>query len=267
MLALQFLTLIPVRVRGDITGRDLAGSAAFFPVIGALQGLPAALVALLATDISSAGIGSGVAVFCLVLTNGGFHLDGLADTFDALGVKSTGDEAKDREKRRAVMKDSTSGAVGVTAIVLAILLQYVFMAHILSRAPMLTALAFLFLAPVAAKWTMVLSLWHGTPARNNGLGQTFAESLGAAQAVTATIFLVFFACLAAAAFLRTVAAIDLIGFFLSLAGLLCLFCLAASWFFRRRFGGMTGDNFGAINEISQILYLFWTTLWLPRFIL
>ena len=73
----------------------MARAAAFFPLAGALQGLIAALAALLSFPLP----GSRAASVLLVLTamNGGFHLDGLADTFDAIAVKSTGDCAVDRQ--------------------------------------------------------------------------------------------------------------------------------------------------------------------------
>jgi len=47
---------------------------------------------------------------------------------------------------------------------------------------------------------------------------------------------------------------------------LFLFSLLSVWFFRQKFGGLTGDNFGAIHEISEILILFMVIQWLQRFI-
>ncbi len=126
LLAVQFLTIIPVSVKGEVTQADVARSAAFFPLAGALQGVIAALAALIALRLFPPTITGGLVLCVLTVVNGGFHLDALADTFDAIAVKSTGDGAQDRQKRLSVMKDSATGAIGVTAIVMALLLKYLF---------------------------------------------------------------------------------------------------------------------------------------------
>ena len=80
-------------------------------------------------------VAAGLAVFCLILTNHGFDLDGLADTFDGLAVKSSGDPEKDRAKRLLVMKDSATGAAGVMAIAVVLLLKFVLVKAILGELP------------------------------------------------------------------------------------------------------------------------------------
>ena len=79
----------------------------------------------------------------LIVSNGGFHLDGLADTFDALSVKSSGDHAADRERRLRVMKDSTTGAIGVIAIVMTMLLKFLFLNNLFSSSLFGTAALFI----------------------------------------------------------------------------------------------------------------------------
>src|SRR3990172_8336533 len=106
LLAFQFLTIVPVTVRGEVSEKDMAGSAAFFPVVGAFQGILAAGAALLFIKLFSPEVTCGIVVLMLTLTNGGFHIDGLADTFDALAVKTSGDRAFDQEKRLSAMKGS-----------------------------------------------------------------------------------------------------------------------------------------------------------------
>jgi len=124
LLAFQFLTIMPLKVKGNISEREIAQSATFFPVVGVFQGLLILLSASLLSNVLPSEIVSGLIILILITSNGGFHLDGLADTFDALSVKSSGNEAIDRQNRLSVMKDSATGAIGVTAIVLTILLKF-----------------------------------------------------------------------------------------------------------------------------------------------
>ena len=56
LLAFQFLTVVPVRVRGEITEDDVAGSASFFPFVGAFQGIVTAACALAAIPTFHKGI-------------------------------------------------------------------------------------------------------------------------------------------------------------------------------------------------------------------
>jgi adenosylcobinamide-GDP ribazoletransferase len=266
LLAFQFLTIIPIRVRGEVTGRDLSLSAALFPVVGALQGGIAVVMVLSLGKEFPPELTSVLVLLVWVLTNGGFHLDGLADTFDALAVKATGDECLDKEKRLAVMKDSSSGAIGVTAIVFAVLLKFLFLNFVISHAAPYAYYTLLFLMPVFSKWVMVPSLCHGTSARPDGLGRLFIDSVGANTAVLSSLLVILFFFSSSALSLYGAFGTRIITLFLSLFATLYLFSLLLVRFFKRRFGGLTGDNLGAIHEISEILFLFTVTRWLQRFI-
>jgi adenosylcobinamide-GDP ribazoletransferase len=263
LLAFQFLTIIPVRVRGEVTERDLSRSASFFPLVGAFQGLIAVVIVLYPGKVFPPEITGALILLAWVLTNGGFHLDGLADTFDALGVKSTGDAGLDRERRLAVMKDSSSGSIGVTAIVFAVLLKFLFLSFMVSHAAPSASLTLLFLLPVFSNWVMVPSLYHGVSARPDGLGKLFIDSTGKSAVVLASLFVVLFFSFSSIYLYRAFGP-GIITLFLSISIMLYLFSLLSVWFFRLRFGGLTGDNFGAIHEISEILFLLTVTRWLQR---
>ncbi|HWR58174.1 MAG TPA: adenosylcobinamide-GDP ribazoletransferase [Thermodesulfovibrionales bacterium] len=264
-VAFQFLTIIPIKVRGDVSARDLSRSAVFFPVVGAFQGLLAACASSLFIMMFPSEITSGLIIVVLVISNGGFHLDGLADTFDALAVKSSGNEAIDIEKRLSVMKEGTTGAIGVVSIVLVILLKYLFINDLLLKASTLAAASFLFLMAVFSRWVMVPSLCHGTSARKDGLGKAFMDSVGMSTVMYSFLLVVLFC--------SFIVWLSLSGYgtkafalYLFLSALLYLFSVLAVGFFKRKFGGLTGDNFGAISEISEILFLMGVSLWLQRFI-
>ena len=261
LIATQFLTRIPVRVRGHLTERDIGRSAIFFPLVGALQGAPAAAAAFFLTMVFSPDIAAGLVILVLIVTNGGFHIDGLADTADAVSVKSVGDAAEDREKRLAVMKDSAVGAIGVVAIVVAILLKYLLISGILLKGLTWDALCLLFLAPVFSKWIMVPVIFHGAAAKNEGLGAIFIANAGLgvfalSSAMLAAIFFVMWFFLPGSTWLEATK------LFLLLTVPLYTFGLTWVVFCRRRFGGMTGDTIGAVSEIAELLFLAVAFLWL-----
>ncbi len=263
LLALQFLTIIPVRTGGNPSEKELAESAIFFPVAGALQGLLLLLAALLLARVFPLDIVSGFVIVTAVISNGGFHLDGLADTFDALAVKSSGDAAADREKRLAVMKDSFTGSIGVTAVVLTILLEFVLIRNLLSYPVPLTAFLLLFMMPVFSKWTMVPAMYHGMPARNSGLGKIFIDGsdLHCLLFSSALAFVLFGGLLGAQLWLNY--GLRGMTFFLILpAGY--LFAYGCAVYCNKTFGGLTGDTLGAIGELSGIFYLTGAYIWLQH---
>lgn len=263
LLAFQFLTIVPIKVKGDISEDEIAESAKFFPVAGALQGLLAAVSALFLSKVFPLEIVSALVVLILILSNGGFHLDGLADTFDALAVKSSGDEKADREKRLAVMKDSATGAIGVVSITLIILIKYLFIKNLfLINAPLPAVLSIVFLLPVFSKWAMVPAMHHGISARKDGLGRIFIDN--------SSINTVVFSALLAAGFYMMIVIFrvyrvhvtDTIVLLLALFSVLYIFSFLSAKFCEKKFNGLTGDTLGAIGEISEVLFLMVVVLWL-----
>lgn len=264
LLAFQFLTIVPVKVRGEVFEKDMSGSAAFFPVVGAFQGLLAAAAALLFMRLFSSEVASGLVVFVLTLSNGGFHLDGLADTFDALAVKANGEKAFAQQKRLSVMKDSSTGAIGVIAIVFAVLLKFVFLNFLFSKYPLFSVLCLLFLMPVFSKWVMIPGMFHGISARQDGLGKIFINDTGTTTVFLSSLSVVLF-CISALLFYPDRAYFQkAIALFLFLFAVLYMFSFISVKFCKERFGGTTGDNLGAISEISEILFLMVTSLWLQH---
>lgn len=261
-LAFQFLTIIPLKIKGDVSKKDIARSAIFFPIVGAFQGLLIVLSAILLLDIFHPEVVSGVLILILILSNGGFHLDGIADTFDAIAVKSTSNKVKDREKRLSVMKDSTIGAIGVIAIVITILIKFSFINFIISNTSLPITYSLLFLMPVFSKWIMILSMYHGVSARSEGLGQIFINNIRINTVVTSSLILIFMYALIAKIHLFKIYGNSNIKIFLILCTVLYIFSIISAKFCNKRFGGLTGDNLGAVSEISEILFLMVVSIWL-----
>lgn len=247
--AFQFLTVIPVpSFCGKISEKDVGKSCVFFPLVGLLQGMLLVLFYRLFMDVFPVEITAGLLITALVISNGGFHLDGLSDTFDALASR------KSRERALEIMKDGTAGPIGVASVVLALLLKYLALTSVLGISEMPFYLPLL-LFPVQSRWVMVAAMYLGKSARKDGLGKIFIENTGVAE------FLISLLLAAGTTVIIFIAAGRLHPYSINGAPALipvsCVygFGILAVWFFRRRFFGLTGDNLGAINEISEVLFL------------
>jgi len=238
LAAFQFLTILPFPSSGETTdGREIGQSTAYFPVVGALQGGIVAGSALLLSHLFSWEVVSALSLIIVILTNGGFHLDGFADTVDGLAGGKTGEE------RLTIMRDSRTGAIGVVALILLLLLQFI----LIKELPPSIRYGALFLLPVVSRWSMVpMAFWGSYAREGSGLGRVFTDHTGAIQLTVASIL----TALALGAALGV----------LAIAVLAPLTFIAWFWvsFFRRRIGGVTGDVFGFQSELSGTLFLLLT---------
>ncbi len=253
LLAFQFLTIFPVPILNSkkIDERDIGGSSTFFPLVGLFQGLIIITVYLLSIKIFTMDITAVLIIITLLLTNGGLHIDGLSDTFDALTPKKT------QRDRLEIMRESAAGPMGVTAIVLTLLLKYSALRHILGSSQ-IPDLPLLIIMPVIGRWSMAPAIFHGKSARKNGLGKTFIENKGITSLLFSTIFVT---AIVAASFiiynLYSYNSNDILyglKIFFSVP-VIYLFSLFTVKFFSNHFGGITGDNLGAISEMSEALLL------------
>lgn len=256
--AFQFLTIIPIRIKGELSDADISGSAVFFPLVGFLQGVLLAAISFVCLKFLSPAATSILVIAAYLLTNGGFHQDGLSDTFDALSVKSIGDVDKDRRKRLAVMRDPSAGPIGVAAIVLSLLLKYTLLKEILEGPGHAFFSPAVLLMPAVAAWSMTMAMPGARSARSDGLGQIFLGRVKASHACLATILLVLLSCIACP--LTGHPAYDNIKTFFLFFVVASFAALCAGYVLRRlctaRFGGLTGDNLGAIHEAAETMLLF-----------
>lgn len=225
--ALQFLTLFPWPKRMDRSADEVGPSAIFFPVIGFLLGLILVLANALLDPFASPGLSSVALVTILALLTRGLHLDGLGDTFDGLGAGG------DRERILRVMDDSHTGAFGLIVIVLLLF----FKIHAIESIDNERWRALL-AAPILGRWAMVL-LGYRSQAARPGLGSTLIDHLQTKHVVFATLITM----LLATAILH--------GAGIAMMIWIAIFALASKKYFHRRLGGVTGDTFGAVGELSE----------------
>lgn len=232
--ALQFLTIFPWPKRAERSADEVGQSAVYFPVIGLLLGVILALVNWLLRPFATAGLSSVVLVTLLALLTRGLHLDGLADTFDGLGAGG------DRERMLRVMDDSRTGAFGVVAIVLVIF----FKVHAIESMAGQVWRALL-CAPVLSRWAMVL-LAYRSQAAKEGLGSMWIGHMEPKHFLLATLL----ASVLVAGIQQALGVLMMIW--------VTIFTMAWKRYFHRRLGGVTGDTFGAVGELSEasVLFLF-----------
>lgn len=259
LIAFQFLTILPIRTKMSVGEDDMAKSSSFFVLVGLFQGILLVAAAYILGTVFHPDLATALVLLVLVLSNGGFHLDGLADTFDAISAKSEGDIEKDRQRRLMIMKDGSSGPAGVTAIVFALLLKYLSLKNV-SHFTFFTYYLILLLVPVISKWAMVVSMFHGKPARKDGLGRIFIGRIGSAGMVISTLLV--FSLLALPSFLmsRYTTGNQLV-FCILVPFLIYILCHIWVRFTNKKFGGLTGDSVGALGEITEIIFLLMVIIW------
>jgi adenosylcobinamide-GDP ribazoletransferase len=260
LLAFQFLTIIPVKMLDNVSNRDMGRSSAFFPLVGAVQGVILAFSSVLFMKVFPIELTNGLLVLILVITTAGLHLDGLADTFDAIASR------EDKNKKLAIMKDSMVGPFGVIAIVLVILLKYLLLTALFFNSPLVTYYSSLFLMPVFSRWAMVVAIFHTKSARQDGLGKIFIEHTGKNELLIATLLVLI---LFASAFIisnKTLLPPFQLSAFIPALPVLYTFSMIVVWFSKKNFGGMTGDTFGAVAEMSELFFLMTVIICLQRYI-
>ena len=244
--ALGLFTVLPVRANPGIGRREAARAVLWLPVAGLLLSVPAAGVLL---GVQAGGgsaprrlLAAALAIGVLALLTGGLHLDGLADTADGLGSRRPRDEAL------AIMRRSDVGPFGVVALLFTVLVQVTALATVTAGWPGVAALA---VAAVTGRTAVVLATGPGSPAaRPDGFGALVAGATSARARITAVAVLLAAAAATAAAWGWYPAARAVIAVLAGLCAAGLLRRLAV-----RRLGGMTGDVFGALVEVSSAMVL------------
>lgn len=238
--ALSFLTLLPCP-SPETPSEELGLSCPCFPLAGLLLGgLLAAAGAGLGFLLPPLPSAAFVVILWAFITRG-LHLDGLADTFDGIGG------GWDAPSRLAIMKDSRLGTFGGIALAGALLAKAALLAGLGSG----EGAKALLVAPVAGRWAMLPAMYFFPAARPGGMGDLFKKGCSGRGLAAGTLI----ALLAASGLggLRGAAAM--------LAA--AIVSLAVSRQLTRLLGGLTGDSYGAVCELSELGALVLFALALP----
>lgn len=260
ILALQLLTRLPIPVRIDADMKLYARAQVFYPLCGLVVGLLSFLAWRLGVFVSDGSylVAALLAALAMALTTGALHLDGLSDSADGLL------SSREPERMLEIMKDSRMGVMGAMALVFDIVARLVFVSQ-MGEAAWLALLA----APIAAKSAVSAAAWSSPYARKEGLGQSITEytklsgvlaNIGVALACVAVVFTAPIYVIHVRMAFAGILGSDW-RFVPSTLGWACLasplvagllgFALAR--LVTKRLGGVTGDIYGAVNEIVELL--------------
>jgi len=234
-LAISFLTILPVIDRRPASDETVAASFAWFPIVGFLLGVALVGEDWLLAHVFAQVIRSVLIIVTLTIVTGAVHLDGLADTADALGA------GRDRDRALDILRDSRVGTFGASAIFFDLTLKILALSTLAGH----RRYAALIVAPMLARWAMLL-VARGLPyLRASGSGSTLLRGKisGARTAVVAAFTLVVMLVLGA---MRPIA-------LASAVAIAIVFAMRA--FDRRWLGGVTGDLIGACGELVEIAIL------------
>ena len=227
-LAIGFLTVLPV---GPIDPGPMGAAWAYFPLVGLGLGGVLAGLDLAASQVLPTPVVWALLVAALLVLTRALHTEGFLDTCDGLLG------GRDRESRLAILRDSHVGSFSVVGGVSLLLLKWTLLVGI----PETERIGLLALFPCLSHFAMVATMFAFPYARSSGLGTAFQVGAGWRQ-------------LAIALVTAAVAA----GLLLGISGLVLLAIatgFALGLWFRRLLGGMTGDTYGATNEVTEATVL------------
>ncbi len=224
--ALALLTTLPTF---NAYPQQPGAAYAFFPLVGVLIGGLLWGIHHLTTAFIAPDSAAFVVLLAWVLLTGGLHLDGFGDACDGLFAQV------DPARRLDIMKDSRAGSWAVVGLVLLLLAKWLALRDV--------APAEWVLVTVSGRWVMVAVAVLFPYARQQGMGGYFRQGLGPRQLIGATAIFV------------------VVGLFYWQNAPVIVAVLAAAvsvavWASRRLGGGLTGDIYGALCELTEVLMLF-----------
>ena len=243
-LAIRFLTVIPIisfppsnktNQNEEALEENFANSMAFFPLVGMLIGLLLVVLRRIFYYLPvSSLIGDTLILIVWIWLSGGLHLDGFADSVDGFSG------GHDKEEILKIMKDSSTGAKGVVALVSLLLLKFVLLVEV----PLFLKDAALFFTPTIGRWSMVIAAFLGKSARlKDSMGKLFVDYVSWREAIFASL---------------TMAVIGILLFKLTFLPLVIIgigIVLLILKYSQKKIGGISGDILGAINEIVEVFIL------------
>jgi adenosylcobinamide-GDP ribazoletransferase len=235
LTAVQFLLISPAFIKRPFTARELGAAVGFYPLVGLILG-----AILLAADYFLALLMPPLVRAALILAlwvmlTGALHLDGFLDACDGLLGGYT------PESRMEIMRDERVGAFALAGGILLLLVKFSALSAITPIAPALL------LAPVLGRWGMAIALVAFPYARVQGLGRAVKDNATRRQAALATLLTL--------AISLTIAWWWADWRVLLAVAVSALVVWAGARYTLRRIPGLTGDIYGALNEIVEVAVL------------
>ncbi|MDA5132058.1 adenosylcobinamide-GDP ribazoletransferase [Psychrobacter sp. ANT_H3] len=243
LVAVQFLTRLPVPQFANYNPQWLHQSSRHFPGVGLLVGLLCAGVFWLGSILFTPLVAAVISTAFGIKLTGAFHEDGLADSCDGLGGGLT------RERTLEIMKDSRLGTYGVLGLVSALLIKI----SLLASTPLSVAIVALIIAHTASRLLCIslLALLPYGGEIEHAKAKPMAQQLTPFQGLLSSAWLLLAGVLVVLLFPNTVQQIGIWQWLLALL----LGIVATDYMrrlLRRRLEGYTGDGLGATQQLSEI---------------
>ena len=239
LVAMGYFTRIPMPKWVEADSDKLNKASRYFGLVGLLVGLLSAIVFWLTQNWLPAGVSVLLAMLVGVLLTGGFHEDGLADTFDGFGGGWTA------EDKLRIMKDSRLGSYGALALMLALLLKWQLLVELALYDPVVAGSA-LIVAHTVSRMVSASIIFSAKYVRDDETSKS--KPLSQHQGINELLILIASGVLVLL-FLKGLAALSLLLVMIGLRRLIIVI-------FRRQIGGYTGDTLGAAQQIAEIVCYF-----------
>lgn len=259
LCAIKFLTIFPIDPRNKIIPLNMGLTMVWFPAVGLLIGVILVAIHFLLIKWFPSSVADVLILVVYIVMTGGLHLDGLADSCDGLcgGL--------DKEKRLEIMRQSTIGTFGALGLICTLGIKYICLRSLVYEEaawtnPSLCSRAGLFvsagsfwlsqkgmallLMPAIGRWTQVLAAALSAYARKEeGVGKVFIDNVRLRHAIYSALF-----------------PLVPLWFFCRINGLMIFaivifVALLIIQYIKGKIGGMTGDTLGAVNEISEVVFI------------
>ena len=232
--AFAFLTIIPVAAPNT---PPTASASAYFPLVGLALGGMLAGLDLAARQVLPMSVVGALLLVALVISTRAIHIEGFLDSCDGLLG------GRNRAERLRILRDSRVGAFAVVGGVALLLLKWTLMVNV----PIEVRTEILVLFPCLSRFGMLSTMTAFRYVREHGLGTSF--KIGRSRWQLAIGFII---------------AAATAGLLMGFAGLVLLavalvVSLALGWWVSRLIGGMTGDTYGAVNEVVEVSVLLLAT--------
>lgn len=234
-IAFAMFSRIPVP-KVDWDRDNMRYTMAVFPLVGLVVGISAYVGWWIVDVLAFGSLAKGVALAVIpVLLTGGIHLDGYADTVDALASHG------DKDKKLAILKDPHTGAFAIIGLCLYFMCYTALTAELNQTFASIGTYGSVF---VLSRAFAVLFMLSVPPARADGLGRLFHDA-SIKKMTLVTALLVGLTVIVAGLYMNGAT-----GAFLPAAIIITLcYCRRMAY---REFGGVTGDLTGYCIQVSEI---------------
>ena len=229
----SFLTIFPVTMDKDMLS-DCAKNMWVFPLIGAFIGLLAGVFGWIAYQFLPGIVVGALVLALLLLITGLHHTDGLLDFGDGVMAHGT------FEHKIEVMHDQLTGAGGLSLGIMTMLIT----ALAIGQLNVSIIVGGIIVIELSAKLSMVVMAWAGKSV-HEGMNSPFLKAMQGSKGDLLLIVALIISFAVALPLLRWA------GAFIVLAAIITGLVMVAVA--NRHFNGVTGDVFGATNELTRMV--------------